>query len=1520
MIINKLFEINPMKKPISLLILSLIFSLTNFAQFVQKHSWKSVDAGGTGFVPGFCFSKTEKDVLYARTDVGGAYKWDETTLSWNRITDWITETEWPLMGIQSMCIDPAMPSRIYMMGGLYINPPSCIMRSDDYGKTFKRFVVPFQITGTATPSGERLCVDPNNTAVVYCGTHKNGLWKSTNYGETWSQVTSFSTAVAGNTTDVLPVAFVVVDKGTGTSGTTTPRIIVGVGRTGNTNVYVSENAGVSWTAISGLPTTSMPQRGILSPNGNLYITFNSLSSPYSGTSGGFYKVNTATKAVTDITPEGRKTVGYCGVTIDQNNPNHIIITNASGVLWSATGSYGERIWRTKDGGTTWVDLVINNRVVMDYQGYSYAAGVNPHWITNIELDPFNSNRFFFNTGYGVYRCDNLGDLDLGKTITFKFSSKNLNESVVFDIVAPASGAQLIHSIGDYSGFRHINVDEPGQRFTPGGGANNFCLDVAWLNPKILVRTTSNPASGAFYSLDNAVTWKNLGNYAVSDSVYAGNIAVSTNGFYMVWAPKDKPTRVTFDNGSSWYFCKGNLPNNLKPVADKVNPDKFYVFNGTIFYYSEDGGYTYANFTAASCGMPLGAGNYGNIRTFPGREGEVWIPVYERGLYYSKWNGANLQLIKVDNVEYCKTVGFGKAKPGSNQPATIFIYGKVKTSAFTGIFRSDDMGVNWIQVSDNEHLFAGIGNKGVIAGDTNIYGRAYMTTGGGMGVMYCDIDGEIVNGDIETPASTIKVGASQTYTTIQAAYNSIADNFSSSTLIEIQADYAPETETYPITFTKKANASEQNYILIRPANEVQKHLTSTNTVLSFNGACYVKVDGRPNGTGSATGLTFTTTSTASGTKTIEFINDSRNNTLRYCTVLGSGKSTVSGTIVIGTTTGTSARGGSAGSYTGSGNLYNTIDHCNIANAPDGLPYNAIYLKGTATYTNEGNIISNNNIYNFFTDASNVKSCGICNETESNSTEINGNSFYQTDTRITSGGGLIFPIYINSTGSISSISNNTIGGNSANGSGTTTIQSTGATRFAGIYINALKGGTTIAMSGNKISAIDLTTYSPGNGTDGVMAGIVVKGGNYSPAVVTNPNEVSNLTLRFGVSNTTSNGLCGFSYNYGGGSSITGNIKIFNLNAIPVGTNANNIAGKVIGLFSSGSYGGSCSAAEVHDLICGSETSTVAHQIYGIQHSTGSNQKNTVERNRVYNLNAVSGGASEVYGIAGGAGTNTLTLKNNIICLGNNMNSGGSITGIYKNTTGADVIIHNSVYIGGSVSGTTQNTFAFAREVATDNSVTGNVVCNNIFVNKRSGGSVGKHYVLSTKLASDYSLTFPITCNYNCYDIGTGANNVFGLAATTDYDFASWKTTTKYDANSILADPDFADATNTITPDLSIKRNATVVDGKGNASYTVTDDIFGSVRSGLTPCDIGAFAYIYDPKSGVERVVNNKLNVGVTSTSVIIKGYAMKTVNIYGIDGKQIKSILLHSDNESINLAQGFYVVKIENLVAKIIINQK
>ena len=49
--------------------------------------WGSVKFGGGGYVPGLIFHPTSADVLYARTDIGGAYRWDAATKAWVAITE-----------------------------------------------------------------------------------------------------------------------------------------------------------------------------------------------------------------------------------------------------------------------------------------------------------------------------------------------------------------------------------------------------------------------------------------------------------------------------------------------------------------------------------------------------------------------------------------------------------------------------------------------------------------------------------------------------------------------------------------------------------------------------------------------------------------------------------------------------------------------------------------------------------------------------------------------------------------------------------------------------------------------------------------------------------------------------------------------------------------------------------------------------------------------------------------------------------------------------------------------------------------------------------------------------------------------------------------------------------------------------------------------------------------------------------------------------------------------------------------
>ena len=80
-----------------------------------------VAIGGGGFVTGVVFHPGEKGLAYARTDVGGAYRWDDKLQRWVALTDWLAPEDDNLMGIESIAIDPSDPERVYLAAGTYLN-------------------------------------------------------------------------------------------------------------------------------------------------------------------------------------------------------------------------------------------------------------------------------------------------------------------------------------------------------------------------------------------------------------------------------------------------------------------------------------------------------------------------------------------------------------------------------------------------------------------------------------------------------------------------------------------------------------------------------------------------------------------------------------------------------------------------------------------------------------------------------------------------------------------------------------------------------------------------------------------------------------------------------------------------------------------------------------------------------------------------------------------------------------------------------------------------------------------------------------------------------------------------------------------------------------------------------------------------------------------------------------------------------------------------------------------------------
>lgn len=516
------------------------------------YKWDNVEiGGGGGFVCGIIYNPTEEGLVYARTDMGGAYIRNKQTLEWEPITDWVSPDEWNLLGCESIATDPVETNRVYIAAGTYTNDWTTmngyILRSEDYGKTWERTELPFKFGGNmpGRSVGERLAVDPNSNNILYFGARSgNGLWKSTDYGKTWAKVSSFTNV--GNyvedpdyayTADNLGLCFVTFDSDKGTKGTPTKDIYVGVADKKNP-LYVSHDAGVTWEPVPGQPTEStftqhnssamtigIPHHGVISSNGILYVTYGDRGGPYQCDDGAVYKYDTNTGVWTDITPPSgynwdgspvyENWYGYGGLSVDAQNPGTLIVTSFNS-WWP-----DNYIFRSTDAGETW-DAIWefgdswpsrNLKYTMDISkapwlswgkelnaasggvvtGNEVMDSPTPKlgWMMgDIEIDPFNSDEMMYGTGATIYGTKNLTDWDRGQYVNIEVMGMGIEETAVLSLICPPiDGVELISGVNDICGFVHNDLKVgPDLMMTNPTFTGTTGLDYAELNPNIIVRS------------------------------------------------------------------------------------------------------------------------------------------------------------------------------------------------------------------------------------------------------------------------------------------------------------------------------------------------------------------------------------------------------------------------------------------------------------------------------------------------------------------------------------------------------------------------------------------------------------------------------------------------------------------------------------------------------------------------------------------------------------------------------------------------------------------------------------------------------------------------------------------------------------------------------------------------------------------------------------------------------------------------------------------------------------------------
>jgi photosystem II stability/assembly factor-like uncharacterized protein len=257
----------------------------------------------------------------------------------------------------ALAVDPLQPQRMYAAqtnSGLY--------RSEDGGSTWTLASLPaeppqsiYRLRAFPSPHASLLYAAPGNN----CEWNLCGLWKSSNYGGNWTQISGGSLATDTLVTDL---AF---DPGNAN--------ILWLGLYDG-GVLRSTDGGLTWSDM-GQPLGHVARITV-----NPYTSQAWVTGEGDGFSGGVYKYSGSAW-------EG---VIYQPIASEMWNTSQVAFGQNAAIIWTAAGGTA---WRTLDGGTTWDDTFDP----VDNHAYS------------VVQDPNNSSVWYLGyVGQGVYRSANSG--------------------------------------------------------------------------------------------------------------------------------------------------------------------------------------------------------------------------------------------------------------------------------------------------------------------------------------------------------------------------------------------------------------------------------------------------------------------------------------------------------------------------------------------------------------------------------------------------------------------------------------------------------------------------------------------------------------------------------------------------------------------------------------------------------------------------------------------------------------------------------------------------------------------------------------------------------------------------------------------------------------------------------------------------------------------------------------------------------------------------------------------------------
>jgi photosystem II stability/assembly factor-like uncharacterized protein len=753
-------------------LLSLLIVLLTLAaradDLTSSYQWKPVRIGGGGWVVGMVLHPLDPTVRYARTDVGNGYRWNNGTQQWipmrvlNSDGSGIQSSAATFApsgyGIESIAVDPTNKSNVWIV---FPTTTSCdvqcpsnnleIYKSTDGGQNF----TPGNMSTAAIAgnpnnnhrwAGERLAVDPANPAILYFASESQGIFRSTDGGQTWAQLTGTSSLPTN--IEFVNIQFAHAPGTVTVNGITASKTLYVVSINNSDSggdVYQSTDGGQTWTDIStavtdttsGQSLTHQALSSSIDANDALYIAENSSTDGYQRAYWRYaIPSGTATATWTRFSLQnGAINQPVVSVAVDPTNAQRIYALGADTSLA-----------RSDNAGQSWINLgpaLYSNNLGWLPQTIGMANG---EWRSNggLKIDP--SGNLWTPTGQEgplTIAAASASSATASNPPQWTISTSGIEELVAMDVtIPPGSGDTILAIAMDTTGFVISNPDNFSatqiplqQEIISQGSTVAYAPDA----PTYIAVSTGNVATGgrnySGYSNNGGQTWTrfaSLPQYTCDSTLCAippGMIAISPRAgrtlgsdHIVLYPASQFAPQYSHDGGATWHVTQSfplnsdgltinsaNYTSYLYPQinqhmlrADPFVADKFYLkftHAPAMLYISTDGGVTWQPQPNAALPDQAWQGQL-EVNRFVKNDlwyADGWEGSTTHGLFHSIDGGQTFQ--QITGIAHAITIAIG-APSGNSSDAkyTIYFYGQLSTDSQWGIFRSTNAGTSWDRIA------------------------------------------------------------------------------------------------------------------------------------------------------------------------------------------------------------------------------------------------------------------------------------------------------------------------------------------------------------------------------------------------------------------------------------------------------------------------------------------------------------------------------------------------------------------------------------------------------------------------------------------------------------------------------------------------------------------------------------------------------------------------------------------------------------------------------------------------------